>query len=245
MSAMTEPAENNFSRAAERTVLRWVAWYTRDLNSDIRDDRLSELRSDLWDHASAARNRRRPDFATGVGMMLRALRGFPDDLAWRRDELAHGQSRPGVAHRWARSGTVATSYVVVAGVVVFALVAWARILVGLGRGDHLPSDTTITSLFVGTIAVVCGLALLRRSRQRWIAALWLGLATVLLIHFGFVALSTLSATFYGIVNHVFLSGSRAVVDPLVWLALCATGVFFVALALAWAPLPTRTAKEPS
>ena len=238
----TGHAEGSFAAFVERAVLRWVRWYTSDLDPAVRDDRLAELTADLWDHRST-HGRDGADIATGANILGRALRGIPGDLAWRRDELTADTTRGGISAAWTRSGTLVMSYLIMFGVFVFAAASWTRILLGAFRGSYLPSDGTLFSLLVGAIALVCGVVLLRQTRHRWIAALWIGFGTVLQLHFGFVTLVTLSTSFYAFVDHASLTGASSFTSPLVWVALGGTGIFFVALAIAWVPNPTEPTEE--
>jgi hypothetical protein len=61
---------------------RWGALYTRGLPADVRDRRLLELESDVWEHLHDAdeRNVRRAVFG-------RFLRGIPADVWWRYHTL--------------------------------------------------------------------------------------------------------------------------------------------------------------
>lgn len=63
-------------------VRRWVALYTRGLPVDVRDRRLLELESDVWEHLHDADepNARRAMFG-------RFLRGVPADVWWRYHTL--------------------------------------------------------------------------------------------------------------------------------------------------------------
>ena len=71
-------------------VRRWAALYTRGLPADVRDRRLLELESDVWEHLHDAdeRNVRRAVFG-------RFLRGIPADVWWRYHTLLESRgARP-------------------------------------------------------------------------------------------------------------------------------------------------------
>jgi hypothetical protein len=73
-----------FDELASNLVRRWVRFYTGRLDPGIRDARLAEIESDLWEH------RREAGFAglrpgqTGLEIVGRWILGVPADLAWRR-----------------------------------------------------------------------------------------------------------------------------------------------------------------
>lgn len=63
---------------------RWAGFYTRKLPAAQRDDRLSEIESDLWEHASCGRHDDRSEADIAFEILLRMLKGVPADLLWRR-----------------------------------------------------------------------------------------------------------------------------------------------------------------
>ena len=69
----------------DRMTLAWVRAYTRGVPEPIRDERRSELESDLWEHRATARQAGVGPRATSLSVAARALAGIPADLAWRRD----------------------------------------------------------------------------------------------------------------------------------------------------------------
>ena len=73
---------NGFGLLCVAMVRRWAALYTRGLPVDVRDRRLLELESDVWEHLHDAdeRNVRRAMFG-------RFLRGIPADVWWRYHTL--------------------------------------------------------------------------------------------------------------------------------------------------------------
>jgi hypothetical protein len=83
----------------ERVAEAWVAFYTRGLPSEVRDDRRAELRSDLWEHRrhAAADGHGRLRWSLQVGG--RVVRGMPDDLWWRFAQQAASRSPTAASER--------------------------------------------------------------------------------------------------------------------------------------------------
>ncbi|GAA2084085.1 hypothetical protein GCM10009840_20930 [Pseudolysinimonas kribbensis] len=147
MTAFASRAPGHSRRpSAEPWVLRWARWYTRDLDQQVRQDRLDELTSDLWEQRSAAR--RRGASGVGAAMIGRAARGAPGDLAWRHDELRADPALRGIVRGWTRSGLLAATYLIAAMTLIFAALVWARVLSAAAHHLYLPSATTLTSLGV-------------------------------------------------------------------------------------------------
>ncbi len=65
---------------ADRITLRWVGWYTRGLPEPVRDERRSEIASDLWEHRVDAGQGLRAE----LGILSRMARGSLADLSWRQ-----------------------------------------------------------------------------------------------------------------------------------------------------------------
>ncbi|GAA2090752.1 hypothetical protein GCM10009840_32290 [Pseudolysinimonas kribbensis] len=225
---------------ADIAIMRWVRWYSRDLAPEVRDDRLDELTSDLWEQRSAAH--RQGAFRAGAAMVARAVRGIPADLAWRRAELRADPALRGVARGWSRGGLLTLTYLVALSALGFAILAWVRIAAAATHGMLLPSATTLTSLAIAVVSVVGGIIMLGAARRRWLAALWLGMGTVLTLHFGFLTFWTLSVTAYALVIRATMNGPLIAV--FYWAGLGTVGAFFVVVALAWAPArrPVRSSR---
>jgi hypothetical protein len=68
-------------RLAHGLVRFWTTLYTSGMPDALRDARRAEIESDLWE----SRHDRRPasDVSVAAQMLLRLLRGLPDDLLWR------------------------------------------------------------------------------------------------------------------------------------------------------------------
>jgi len=69
----------------DRMTLAWVRTYTRGIPDPIRDERRSELESDLWEHRATAEHAGIGVRATALSIAARAFAGIPADLEWRRD----------------------------------------------------------------------------------------------------------------------------------------------------------------
>jgi hypothetical protein len=96
---------------AASLVRSWTWLYTRGLPPAVRDARRAEIESDLWEFFHD------PDRVESVGstahLVVRLLRGVPDDLIWRAEHAA-------AAHRtMAVRLFVATLVVVAAGTAAF------------------------------------------------------------------------------------------------------------------------------
>jgi hypothetical protein len=68
-------------RFALAVVRVWTTLYTSGMPRGLRETRLAEIESDLWE----SQHDRRPESDAGVAtqMLLRLFRGVPDDLLWR------------------------------------------------------------------------------------------------------------------------------------------------------------------
>jgi hypothetical protein len=82
---MNPDQRNRAARAIER-VLLWANFYTFGLPYDIRNDRLDEVHSDLYEQVAAA-DRRSSDRTLARLVVDRAIRGAMADVNWRRAEL--------------------------------------------------------------------------------------------------------------------------------------------------------------
>jgi hypothetical protein len=210
--------------AVDRAVLAWARWYTRDLPDAIGADRLAELESDLFEERAAA------DGAPGVGRSIlgRAVRGIPADIAWRLAGLRQtslGAPRgtfplalPGFAH-------LATALLLAWGVLVVT-----RIAALLVSGEWSGAWDLVAAGVVGLAMAFIGAALTMTSRLRWLGALWLAVASYLLIRFGMYGLIATSIT----LTEFHDSSIRSAI--LMNRSLTAGGVlFFVAMAVWWLP----------
>jgi hypothetical protein len=100
-------------RLAHGIVRFWTALYTSGMPDALRDARRAEIESDLWE----SQHDRRPasDVSVATQMLLRFVRGLPDDLLWRL-ELMDLRLKRRRTHIW----VMATS----------GLLLWAALWVG-------------------------------------------------------------------------------------------------------------------
>ncbi len=67
---------------------RWTGFYTRKLPDSQRQERLGEIESDLWEHASHGRRAALSEADIAYEIFLRLVLGIPADLLWRRSVFA-------------------------------------------------------------------------------------------------------------------------------------------------------------
>jgi len=80
---MSEPSR--FSRLSTDCVRHWARLYTLGLPESIREARLAEIESDLWEQQR--------DFGDPFNVFSRLLRGMLDDFRWRVEHMAN-ESHP-------------------------------------------------------------------------------------------------------------------------------------------------------
>lgn len=69
------------TRRVDALVMRWNQRLVRGLPAPAAEDRTAQITSDLWEQRSADP---RPEARVTRSILLRALRGVPADLLWRR-----------------------------------------------------------------------------------------------------------------------------------------------------------------
>ncbi|MBM7832647.1 hypothetical protein JOE59_003352 [Agromyces cerinus] len=209
---------------SDRAVLAWGRWYTRDLPEEVAADRLAELESDVFEERAAAGD------AAGAGRSIvgRAIRGVPADLAWRVARLRG-------ASLTAPRGTFPLVLPALAHVATAMLLAWGVLIVvrvgaGMLDGSWVGAWDLVAAGVVGLGLALIGSALTLVPEARWLGALWLAVASYVLLRFGMytlIATSTTLSTFY----------TSALVEAiLINRVLSAAGVlFFVSMAAWWLP----------
>lgn len=70
----------------------WVSLYTLGLSGELREERRSEIDSDLWDQRSLASRRGDPEFGTAIEVLARILLGIFSDITWRAQAGASASS---------------------------------------------------------------------------------------------------------------------------------------------------------
>jgi hypothetical protein len=73
--------EPPLARLAADCVRWWTRFYTLGMSESIRDARLAEIESDLWEH--------RADEPNPLLVFSRLLRGMLDDFRWRVEHMAN------------------------------------------------------------------------------------------------------------------------------------------------------------
>jgi hypothetical protein len=219
-------------RGAIRFALSWAEWYTSDLEPAIAGGRRDEIASDVWEQAAGQADR--PAAALAASIAGRVVRGIPADLAWRWRMPSGVRRETGVV----RAG-LAIAVVLSGAVLALGVGAVGRTVVGLLRGEALPSVVTVSSAGFGVAALLLGFALVLRPRTRRLGFVWLAFASALTLHFSALILVTLSASFqsvyYTLVQYtsdVWLTG---------WFLLVGAISAFPAL-VALALAPTRVAR---
>jgi hypothetical protein len=233
---LVAPDRRRRPRRAQSVVLGWCARYTRGLPDAVALERRDELASDLWEQEAA--NGDAPGL--GASILWRAVRGVPADLSWRAERIRAlpADERPERGWRWTASGAVVAAALVGAALVAFGGYALIRLLEALARHEFLPQDITMMSAGIGTVGLLCGLVLLLRARTRWIGALWLAASAAPVLWFGTVILLTLSATTQAVFFRLQSYSDSPWTSPeylAAWGGLAAVVLFFLALAVAWAP----------
>jgi hypothetical protein len=104
-------------RAATAIVRAWTRLYTAGLPAAVRDRRRAEIDSDIWEFTQQP--------GAGLHLLLRAMLGAFDDLAWRDASVR----RPWL-HRAAAAGLAATLFV-------------AGVFVTLARPAPLPAPAPL------------------------------------------------------------------------------------------------------
>ena len=209
---------------SDRVVLAWARWYTRDLPEDVAAERIAELESDVFEERAAAGD------ASGAGRSIvgRAIRGVPADLAWRVARLRG-------ASLTAPKGTFPLALPALAHVATAMLLAWAVLIVvrvgaGMLDGTWAGAWDLVAAGVVGLGLALIGSALTMVPEARWLGALWLAVASYVLLRFGMYALIATSTTLGAFYSSAL---SEAI---LINRVMTAAGVlFFVSMAAWWLP----------
>lgn len=121
--------------SAARIVLWWVERYTAGVPDAAREERRSEIASDLWEQRAASG----PGPGTELAVLSRWARGIPADLSWRRSRRGGRRLPSGrAALRVAAWSLAALAYLFLVGVHGYNATA----LVGFDfyGGDWAPGD---------------------------------------------------------------------------------------------------------
>ena len=156
--------------AAHQLVRGWVWLYTLGLPLQARNDRRTEIDSDLWDQTHTWRVRRPSTSGDASSVLLRCLRGMPADLIWRfadtRTRRSSAEGRPAMLTFTMRS-SVGRATIILMAVLVVATIEWdnpdTRIM-----EPWLKIVLGFLLLGVGLVLTVRGLGLIRRAP--WLGA---------------------------------------------------------------------------
>ena len=229
-----------YARAVHR-VLRWCDFYTDGLAVAAARDRRSELESDLWEHAQWAERTGRSASATARGILLRAAKGAPSDLSWRRERQ---RIESGLSPRDRRDRRLSLG---AAGVVIAA----TAMLLGFGgetffRVVQTPANEGFSPWSRETFAVLgftlltgFALFLFLRSRTRFVGALAMVPVVVGLLYSCLHQLLFASATIGGLIDDALLT-----TWPTIRLfILCSSALFYCAAAVLWWPRRSASTLE--
>ncbi|KQZ09586.1 hypothetical protein ASD23_15395 [Agromyces sp. Root1464] len=227
-AARIQSTAHRTGHRADRAVLAWGRWYTRDLPAEVAADRIAELESDVFEERAAAGD------AAGAGRSIvgRAIRGVPADLAWRVARL-RGLSLT------APRGTFPLALPALAHVATAMLLAWGVLIVvrvgaGMLDGSWAGARDLVAAGVVGLGLALIGSALSLVPEARWLGSLWLAVASYVLIRFGMYALIATSTT----LSAFYTSALAEAI--LINRVMSAAGVlFFVSMAAWWLPSAKR------
>jgi hypothetical protein len=228
----SRPSRSGGFHRAVRLVSGWAAFYTRGLDPRIATERRDELASDLWEQGADSEARGAAGAATGASILWRAVRGIPADLAWRHTEA--GGSPTSELGGWTGRGSFFVATVIAAGVLAYSFITLGRLGITFAHGYLLPPATTVASVGLGAILLICGMLLIVRRRTRWLGAAWIAVLAPAVLFFATRALVDVSATFQWFYDGMIAFGAAP------WLLfagafLAAIALFYLALAIAWFP----------
>lgn len=156
------------SSSARLAVERWCNFYTQGLSAEAASERREELGADMLDQVDWARAHGHASGAIGRAIIWRALKGVPADLAWRHAQLRLADL-PAFRTRLFNEWLLFAVTLLGLGLVALASTAIARV----GREIFGRQDAFVMLTLVASLAIVCGLLLLVRTRTRPLGAVWI------------------------------------------------------------------------
>jgi hypothetical protein len=117
---------------AERSaglVRRWVAFYTRGLPEQIREDRRDEIEDDLWSQLSDTAESARDERSLTGEIVMRLLLGIPSDVSWRVEQR-HAARPPAPTDRNLTTGSRAIAFLATVGGIGWTIWPIPQALVG-------------------------------------------------------------------------------------------------------------------
>jgi hypothetical protein len=182
-----------YAKTAER-VLRWCDWYTRGLDEGVAQGRRDEILSDLWEHARWAERRNESPNVTSRVILSRAVLGVVADLNWRRAQRRRARLNGGpVATRYSRLA-VSLGLAAATTLLAFGLLVVVRGVINAPAIYSHTGSRGLLATVIFTALTALGVALLARSRTRFVGAIWMIPVTIGLVHFGLRVLELVSAT---------------------------------------------------
>lgn len=222
-----------YGRACRR-VLRWAHWYTRGIASEVADERLDQLASDLHDHAVWADEAGLNPVEAARAITRRSLRGVIDDLSWRRDQV-HQAKASSTRARSSRGGDLVVAAVLAVGLVMTSVGAYAFVrgaLYALRQADDAIA-APLAVLAVSLLLAVAGMVLLSWPRARLFASCALVVSAACMVQGAFGTLLYSS----GIVNQtMFLSPLWPLPK---YVLIGALMLYFAGTSLCWWPARAR------
>lgn len=147
---------------AGRVARVWVHLYTRAVSRDVRDRRRAEIDSDVWEHISDARSRRRTELGGQFEVLRRVVAGIPADVAWVADmRVTHKESKS-MKQRRLQVIVIACASVIIANFIVSNLI--------VDDFSTLPSFWWVLAVpiglfLVGIVGIAAGVLLVKERRD--------------------------------------------------------------------------------
>lgn len=140
----------------------WVRAYTVGLPTQLRNERIAEIASDLWEQATAGGLDGAGASAVAAHIFGRTVLGMPADVAWHMSELKGNEMQMSVEQKW----TTGTFFVLGVAAIVFT----ALLIQGGIHGEWLFTNVldTILGLFwlvlgLGPFVAIAGVYAWRRA----------------------------------------------------------------------------------
>jgi hypothetical protein len=139
----------------------WVQIYTLAVTRDVRDRRRAEIDSDVWEHVSDARTRRRSELVGQFEVLRRVLTGIPADLSWVVDMRGTYKESKSMTERRLQTIVIACALVIVTNFIVSNVIiddfsklssVWWVLAVPIGL------------LLVGAVGIIAAVLLIKERR---------------------------------------------------------------------------------
>lgn len=217
-------------RRACRRILRWAHVYTRGIASDVADERLDQLASDLHDQAVWADDAGLDPVEAAQAVTRRSLQGVVDDLSWRRDQVHRAKTSSTRAHS-SRGDVLVVTAVLTMGLAMTSAGGYAFFrgaLYALRQHDDAIA-APLAVLAISLLIAAAGMFLLSRPRARFFASCALVISAACMVQGAFGTLLYSS----GVVNQtMFLSPLWPLPK---YVLIGALMLYFAATSLWWLP----------